>query len=190
MAGSPSLARIARFVLRHRWAVIGSWLVLLVVGGIGVGRVSKRLSFDFSLPGQPGYETAKQIEKTYGNGGEAAPSILVVTVPRGESVAGDARTIAGALQHVRRELPQVRIVDYASTQDSRFVTADRRTTFAYAFTLRPKGFGSPNVSKAAERVLARSLPGGYGVGLTGMEELSSGGRQKGPGIFAETLLGG
>ena len=113
--------------------MIGCWLVLLVAGGLSAGRVSKRLSFDFSLPGQPGYETAKQIEATYGNGGEAVPSIFVVTVPRGQTVAGDQHVIAGAMQRVRDRLPQLRVVDYAATHDRRFVTADGRTTFAYAF---------------------------------------------------------
>jgi RND superfamily putative drug exporter len=190
MTGSPSLARLARFVLRHRGLVVGCWLVLLVVGGIGAGRVSKRLSFDFSLPGQRGYETAKQIEATYGNGGEAAPSILVVTVPRGQTVVGDERVIAAATERLRHELPQLRIVDYASTHDSRFVTGDGRTTFAYAFAPQPKSMSAPDVSKAAERLLDRSLPPGYAVAVTGLEELSSGGAQKGPGVFAETLFAG
>src|SRR5262245_50400758 len=191
MVGSPSLARLARFVLRHRWLVIGCWLVLLVAGGLGAGRVSKRLSFDFSLPGQPGYETAKQIEATYGNGGEAAPSIFVVTVPRGHTVAGDQRQIAAAMQRVRGAMPELRVVDYAATGDRRFVTADGRTTFAYAFAPRPKGFGSPNVSKAGARLLAQSLPRSYAVTATGLDELSSaGGKQNGPGIFSETLLAG
>ena len=191
MTGSPSLARLATFVLRHRWLVIVSWLVLLVAGGISAGRVSKRLSFDFSLPGQPGYETAKQIEATYGNGGEAAPSILVVTVPRGGTVDRDEQVIAAGMQRVRAALPQLRVVDYAATHDRRFVTADGKTTFAYVFAPRPKGFGSPSVSKAGTRLLAQALPRGYDVSATGLDELSSaGGEQKGPGIFGETLLAG
>jgi putative drug exporter of the RND superfamily len=84
-----ALARLARFVLRHRKAVVAFWLALLVAGFVGAGRVSDRLTFDFALPGEPGYETAKQIERIYGNGGSQAPSILVVTVPRGDTVRSD-----------------------------------------------------------------------------------------------------
>ena len=171
--------------------MIGCWLVLLVAGGISAGRVSDRLTFDFALPGQPGYETAKQIDATYGNGGNVAPSIFVVTVPSGQTVAGDQRVIAAAMQSVRDGLPQLRVVDYASTRDTHFVTADGRTTFAYAFAPRPKSFGTPNVSKAGVRVLERALPAGYAVSVTGVDELSSaGGEQGGPGIFSETLLAG
>src|SRR5262249_5711464 len=117
--------------------------------------------------------------------------IYVVTVPRGQTVAGDEHRIAAAVQRVRRGLPQLRVVDYAATDDPRFVTADGRTTFAYAFAPQPKGFGSPNVSKAGARLLARALPRDYDVTATGLDELSSAaGTQKGTGIFSETLLAG
>ena len=51
------------------------WLLALVAGGAAAGKVSQRLSTDFSLPGQPGYVTAQQVMRLYGNGGQA-PSIL------------------------------------------------------------------------------------------------------------------
>src|SRR5947209_15482113 len=65
-AALVSLTGLAKVVLRHRRLVVAVWLVLLVVGAAGAGQVSKRLSFDFSLPGQPGYETAKQITRRVG----------------------------------------------------------------------------------------------------------------------------
>src|ERR671936_1948628 len=99
---SGALARLARFVLRHRKAVVAFWLVLLVAGVAGAGRVSDRLTFDFALPGEPGYETAKQIDRIYGNGGSQPPSILVVTAPRGETVRGEAPTIASAFDRLRQ----------------------------------------------------------------------------------------
>src|SRR5271169_5994331 len=69
--GSPSaLRRLTAFVVRHRRAVMIFWVVAFVAGGMGAGKVSSRLKFDFSLPGQPGYETAQKIIGTYGNGGE------------------------------------------------------------------------------------------------------------------------
>src|SRR3954463_8882072 len=183
------LAGLARFVLRHGRVVVVCWLVLLVAGAAGVGRASKRLSFDFSLPGQSGYETAKQIDRIYGNGGTQAPSILVVTVPRGHTVRGDEKTIASAIARVRQEQPELRLVDYATTHDPRFVTHDGRTTFAFAFAPMPRGMGSPDVSKAAALTLAQSLPQGFTSTATGLEQLAEGGSSGGPGILAETLLG-
>src|SRR5258708_33020983 len=82
-------ARLARRILRHRRLIFAFWAVAFVAGMAGSGAVSNRLTFDFSLPGQPGYETAKQITRTFGNGGVVAPVIAVVTPTQGQ---------AGALQ--------------------------------------------------------------------------------------------
>jgi RND superfamily putative drug exporter len=183
-----TLGGLARFVLRHRRAVVISWLVLLVAGGAGAGRVSSRLTFDFSLPGQSGYETAKRIEAIYGNGGMQAPSIFVVTVPRGHTVRDDEPTVSAAIERLRREQPELRVVDYASTNDPRFITRDGRTTYALVFTPRTRSMNAPDVSKTAVGVLQRSLPHSYTTTATGLQELAEGGNTSGPGIFSETLL--
>ena len=183
-----SLARLARAILRHRRITVACWLILLVAGAAGAGQVSKRLTFDFSLPGQPGYETARQITHLYGNGGDVQSSIAVVTVPAGQSVAGDGAKIAAAFAHARTAVPRVRIVDYASTHDPAFVSRDGRTTYALLFPPREKGFGAPSFPKAAAGAVARALPG-YSVSTTGLGELASGASSKGPGVFAETMIG-
>ena len=151
-----ALAGIARFVLRHKRLVAALWAVLLVAGAAGAGSASKRLTFDFALPGQPGYETAKKIERAYGNGGEQAPTVLVVTVPHGESVHRNAAAIGHAFERLRVARPELRVVDYGSTRDPRFVTRDGRTTFGLVFAPSPKGFGSPPESKLATAALRRT----------------------------------
>ena len=62
----PVLRRLAQFVLHHRKWVMVAWLVIFIAGGGAAGSLSKRLSVDFSLPGQPGYETAKKISQIIG----------------------------------------------------------------------------------------------------------------------------
>lgn len=186
---NTSLTRIAEFVLRHRRPVVAFWLVLLVAGIAASGSVSKRLTFDFALPGQPGYETAQKIKHIYGNGGDQPPSILVVTVPRGESVRADAAKIGTAFAAVRRERPELRVVDYGSTHDPRFVTRDGRTTFGFAFAPQPKGFGLPVESKRATAALRARLPMSFSITATGLQELANSKDQSGPGVFAETMLG-
>lgn len=183
-----ALAALSRFVLRHRRLVIGAWLLLLVAGAMGAGRLSDRLSTTFSLPGQPGYETARQIERVYGNGGEQAPSVLVVSAPRGKTLRGDAGAIGRAVDRLRTSGRGLRLVDAASTHDPRFVTRDGRTTFVLLFAPRTSGFGSTRASEQATAALRRALPG-YGVTATGLQELSDRGGGDGPGVFAETLLG-
>jgi RND superfamily putative drug exporter len=185
-----AIARLARLVLHHRRLVMLFWVVLFIAGGMGASHVSKRLSIDFSLPGQPGYETAKKIIHTYGGGGDAPPSIVVVTLPPAQSVRGDEAQVVGAFQRVRSGLPRTRVVDFGATGDSRFITAGGRTTYALMFTPEEHSFGAPKAPKRATQILSAALPAGTQVGLTGLQQLSNGEESgKGPGVFAETLIG-
>ena len=187
---ATALGRIASAVLRHRKLVVLSWLVILLAGGMASSRVSSRLSVDFSLPGQPGYETGLQILRTYGNGGaNTPPAILVVTLPAGEQVRGERQQLANAFDTLRAASPDLRVVDYTSTDDPAFVTNDGRSTFAYVFEPLPKSFGADSVSTGARSTLAKALPGAT-VGLTGLNQLAAGGNAKGPGVLVETMLGG
>jgi putative drug exporter of the RND superfamily len=184
-----AITRLAQFVLAHRRIVIVLWAVIFLAGAAGAGQVSKRLSFDFSLPGQPGYETAKRIDHLYGNGGNAPPSVVVVTTPRGQTVAGDRAQIAAAFARARAAAPKARIVDYAATGDRHFVTNDGRSTYAFVFGPLEKSFGAPKVPATVARTVAAALPGAQ-VQPTGLSQLANGGSSKGPGVFAETLIGG
>ena len=183
------MARLAGFVLHHRKRVMAAWGVLFVAGMVAAGAVSNRLSFDFSLPGQPGYETAKQTIATFGNGGDQAPAIEVVTVPAGRTVQGDAGAIAAAFDRARAAVPRVRIVDLGSTGDQRFITSDGRSTFALLFEPTATSFGVDTSAAGIEKALRAALPGDT-VTTTGLEALASGGDNSGPGVLAETLLAG
>ena len=56
------MQRWAEFVLKHRWWVVGFWVVVMVAGGVSAGQVNKRLTIDFSLPNEPGTVAAGQIQ--------------------------------------------------------------------------------------------------------------------------------
>ncbi len=187
--GHSVLGRLASMVLRHRRAVVVFWLVMFLLGGMAAGRVSKRLSFDFSLPGQPGYETAARIIHTYGNGGDQPPDILVVSAPSGGSITSAESSVTAALDSARRAEPSLRIVDFGTTGDSRFLTDNGNATYALVFSPPATGFGADKSVDAAKSVVGRQLPG-YNVGLTGLSELASGGSSKGPGVLVETMIGG
>ena len=51
------MRRWAEFVLAHRSWVLLFWLLVVVVGGVASGQVSKRMTYDWSLPGEPGTKT-------------------------------------------------------------------------------------------------------------------------------------
>jgi RND superfamily putative drug exporter len=181
--------RLARFVLAHRRIVLLLWVLLLPAGIYGASHVSNRLSVDFSLPGQPGYEAAKKITHLYGNGGDTDPAIVLVTLPAGRTVAGDNAALARAFDHARAAVPGARIVDWGSTHDQRFITTGGHSTFALLFTPLEKTFGAPKIPPRVERALVAALPHGTQVGLTGLQQLASGGKSKGPGVLVETLIG-
>jgi RND superfamily putative drug exporter len=182
------LGRLARAVLDHRRAVVAAWVLVLLAGGATAGGLSKRLSFSFSLPGQPGYETAAQVLRTWGNGGTQPPDIVVVSAPAGSTIAAGQARVAAAFEALRQAEPALRVLDLANTGDRRFVTDDGRSTFALVFGPPPTGFGPDRRLSAATDLLARQLPG-YHVGLTGLDRLEEGGSAKGPGVLAETLVG-
>jgi RND superfamily putative drug exporter len=181
--------RLARRILRHRRLVFAFWAITFVAGMAGASAVTNRLTFDFSLPGQPGYETARQIVHTFGNGGDTAPAIAVVTLPQGESVTSQQAQLAAAFDRVRSAEPALRVVDYTNTHDPRFITRDGRSTFALLFEPIPKTFGEDSLADGAQAALRSALPAAQ-VHLTGLQALQTGGDAKGPGVLAETLIGG
>ena len=188
-ADTGAIPQLARFVLAHRRLVMLLWVLLLPAGIYGAAHVSKRLSSGFSLPGQPGYETAQKIIHLYGNGGENDATVVLVTLPSGHTVARYGRQLGRAFDQARAAVPRNRIVDYSATGDRRFITAGGHSTFALLFTSAGKGFGGPGIPDAYENALFHALPPGTQVGLTGLDQLASGGSSSGPGVLVETLIG-
>ena len=80
------MRRLSEFVVHHRLLVSMFWLLAFLAGAGTAGTTTERLTFDFSLPGQPGYEAEKRLLEAYGNGGTNAPVLQVVTVPQGQTV--------------------------------------------------------------------------------------------------------
>jgi RND superfamily putative drug exporter len=181
--------RVAEFVLHHRrWVMIG-WLVVFLAGGVAASKVSSRLSVDFSLPGQPGYETAKHLTEIYGaNGTLGFTSIGVLTPPAGHTAAQESAALTTAAASIERAVPGARVIDYANTHDARFIGSNGRTTVALIFSPPPTSFSSDPTS-TLNHALTTSLPG-WQTGITGLDQLSSSGSTHGPGVFTETLIGG
>jgi hypothetical protein len=180
--------RFAEVVLRHRGAVTLLWLVLLVGGLAAAGRLGDRLSFDFSLPGQPGYETEQQLVASYGVS-SADTLVPVLTVPEGQTVQRRRADVTAVFDTVRQQLPRLRVVDLASTGDDTFVFDGGRRTFALVQGPMGTGFG-PGVETSLSPVLkqaaaARCCPAsargwtGHGSGTKGLP-LAVGRRGRGP----------
>ena len=182
------MEQFAEAVLRHRRIVVAVWLVLLVLGGGAAGQLSDRLTFDFSLPGQPGYQAEQQLETAYGVS-SADTLVPVLTVPEGQTVQERRADVAAVFDAVRTQLPQLRVVDLASTGDPSFVSGDGRSTYALVQGPLNAGFG-PGSEQVLEPVLRESAAAAdLTVGLTSYNLLAAGGETEGPSILAETLFG-
>ena len=184
-----AVARLARFVVAHWKLVLVCWALLLPAGIYAASHVSNRLSVDFSLPDQPGYETAKKITHAYGNGGDTDPTIVLVTLPPGQTVVRHEAQLGRAFADAHAAVPRDRIVDYSATRDLALITSGGRSTYALLFTPAAKGFGGPDIPPAFDHALAAGLPPGTHVGLTGLNQLASGGKSTGPGVLVETMIG-
>jgi RND superfamily putative drug exporter len=181
--------RVAEFVTQYRALFVAAWMLILVGGGIAAPHVGSRLSVDFSLPGQPGYETSKQITQIYGpNGTLGFTSIGVLTPPNGEPAIRDTAALNTAAAAVQKALPGTRVIDYANTHDPRFIGTNGTTSVALIFSRQPTSF-SDDPTDTLTTALRSALPG-WQAGLTGLDQLSSSGKSGGPGVFAETLIGG
>ena len=185
------MRRWAEFVLRHRRWVLGFWALVFIVGALAAGKVSDRLTVDFSLPGQPGTEAANKIKTLFGNGGDTNPFVVTVTLPAGQKITGHEADVARAFQGVAKNVPDVRVVDEANTGDKAFRTKDDRTAYALVFYRFNPSPTATLLTEPIRTALDAAKPAGATVGVTGEDPLAVGDDSGGgPGVLGETLLGG
>jgi RND superfamily putative drug exporter len=180
--------RLARTVMHHRRVVSAVWLVLFLVGGWSAGQLGDRLTFDFSLPGQPGDTAERQLVENYG-ASSFDTYVAVVTLPAGEKVVDSRAAVAGTLEAVRKAAPDARVTDYFSTGDKGFLADGGRTTFALVQGPLPQGFGPGLETRIGPALDKAAASAGFTSGLTSYGLLSAGGDTEGPSVLAETLLG-
>jgi putative drug exporter of the RND superfamily len=185
------MTALTRFVLRHKALVALFWVVVAVAGVMTISGTTHRMTNDFSMPGQA-FRVDNQIARQYGNGGDQAPYVPVITVPAGQEITdpGVAAATGRAFAALARTIPDVRIADYATTGNRAFLTSDGRSTFALVYTAPVSGFGGSGLGPAIDRTLLAAVPARWHVGVTGEQLLENGQTQaKGTGIMAEAMIG-
>ena len=189
------MVALARYVLRHKGLVALLWLVAMLAGGATSGTTIDRLSFDFSLPGQQGFETEKQLLETYGTGPDEGTTIVAVTVPSGTTVSAEQTEVDGIFRAVQRDFPQYRVVWGGNTGSGEFVTDDGRTAYGVVVDEKFTSFTfEPAFRKAQALLAAQEQATGFDVRTTGYVELSEGNAESSeggdpPSVLSETLLG-
>ena len=191
------MVTLARFVLRHKALVGVFWLLATVAGGATAATTVDRLTLDFSLPGQPGYETEKQLLDTYGNGPDEGTSIIAVTVPGGKTVQAERAQVDGVFRALQEQFPQYRVVWQGNTGSEHFVTDDGRTSYGVVVDERFTSFTfQPAFLKARPLLESQEQATGFDIRTTGYVELGQGNATSGeteaaepPSVLGETLLG-
>jgi RND superfamily putative drug exporter len=183
LAPNQLLARLARLVVARRRLVLLLWVVLLLVGTMAAARITNRLSYNFAAPGQPAYVASSTILAHFGNGGQQAPAILVVS-PVGPA---DEAKVARALAALTPSFPALRVVDEANAPGLDLLR--HGTEAVYLFTPPPTSLAPSPLPDAFAHALAARLPGLH-VALTGDSQLASAGTTSGLGVLAETVVAG
>jgi putative drug exporter of the RND superfamily len=187
---------LTQWVLAHKRLVAGFWLLVTIAAFAALQPAGAALSQEISsVPGREGFETNRQIGALYGNGGNVAPIVPVVTLPEGTTVdsPGVTEQLDAALDRVQAALPAARIASYASTGDRTFVSDDSRTTYALVYMPYRPGLDPGEVEVGlAERALAGVEVGGSPVEVTGLDALrvESEGGGEGVSVLIEVLVAG
>ena len=183
------LGRLAHFTARHRWPVIGAWLVLTVIGGVAAGKLSSRWFESFSVPGKSAYEASQRTLKDFG-AGVRPPNVVVF------HTAGDATksaVIEQAMKRAAATMPGARTSSYFSTHSSIYVSRDRHTTFLEVYPPGKTSFDTKSGAGRMRSAAAAGLPAGITVDVTGhdpLEEASSHGSDGSSSVLLEAVIGG
>ena len=184
-----NLARLAHFLNRHRWPVIGAWLALTLFGAFAAGQVSHRWLQSFSVPGKPAYEASRRTLTAFG-AGSRAPSVVVFHTTRD---ATKSPAIAEAMTRAAATMPRALTSSYFSTHNSMYVSHDRHTTFMNVYPAGPLALNATSGAETLRAAAAKDLPAGINVNVTGrdaLDEASKNGKAGGgSSVIVETAIG-
>jgi RND superfamily putative drug exporter len=183
------LTRLAHLTLRHRWLVIGIWLLLTVFGAFAAGQSSSRWLQSTAVPGQPAYEASQRSLHELGFG--ATPPTVVVFHTSGDATQTSA--VEAGMKRAAATIPGAYTSSYYSTGNLMYASADRHTAFLEIYP--PGRAGVDVVSHATEIRAAASagLPAGVTVNVTGrdaLDEATKQGSGGGSSVLLEALIGG
>ena len=184
------LASLARFTTRHRWFVIGVWVMLTLFGGYAAGQLSSRWYQSLAVPGEPAYEAGQRTLAVFGAGVRSPDTVVFHSA---SADLGSSPQVRAAMSRVSTAAPGALTSSYFSTGDPMYLSQDRHTAFMQVYLPGRAGLdvksGAPGLRAAA----ADGLPAGISVDVTGRDalgEASTDGSSAGPSVLVEALIGG
>ncbi|MEH3033071.1 MAG: MMPL family transporter [Aeromicrobium erythreum] len=117
---------LGRWSFRHRFRVIGAWLALLVLGGIGAATLAGQTSESFELPDTESSQAFDLIKERSGATTDGAIARIVVQAPEGQRVADDRQQVAAALKEATTD----HVASVADPFTAGAVSRDGRTAYA------------------------------------------------------------
>jgi RND superfamily putative drug exporter len=184
------LGSLAHFTARHRWPVIGVWIVLTLIGGVAAAKLSSRWYQSFSIPGKPAYEASQRELKAFGVG--VRPPNVVVFHTQGDATKSAA--ISAAMLRAAAAIPGALTSSYFTTHHNpTYISKDRHTAFLEVYPAGKAKFDTKSGAKQLRAAAAAGLPAGITVNVTGhdpLEEASSHGGGGSSSVLLEALIGG
>ena len=90
------LYRLGLGSYRHRVAVVGVWLLLLVAAGLGAATLSGKTVNTFRIPGQESTTALEILGQKFGSGANGATAQVVLAAPAGQTVTSGPAAAAVA----------------------------------------------------------------------------------------------
>jgi putative drug exporter of the RND superfamily len=183
------LTRLAHVIVRHRWLVIGLWIVLTAFGAFAAGQVSSRWYQSTSIPGQPAYEASQRSLHAL-NVGDRAPSVVVFHT---RSDATKSAAIEDAMSRVAASMPGAFTSSYYTTNNLMYVSRDRHTAFQEIYPSGPARLDIPSGANQIRATAAAGLPASITVNVTSrdaLDEATKDGSGEGANVLVEAVIGG
>ena len=110
------MERWTRFVLRHRWLVLGAWLAVFVVAGWASSQLGDLLTNRFTLPGTDSQRAEQILQDHFGQ--RSTGSFTLVIKSEGGEVASLLPQARQAAARAAAELPTGKLVSVLPLDDS------------------------------------------------------------------------
>jgi RND superfamily putative drug exporter len=186
------MTSITRFALHHRRLVVLAWVVLAIVGALTVSSTTSRLTHGFNTPGTAGFDANQHILKRLGIDGNEQPTIAVLKLSPGQTMASAAgQATAARVFAAANRAGHLAVADYANTHNPKLISSDGRTTWALIDMPNPDTRVGHGVMDRIAPALRAAAPAGASVAVTGFEQIqSAAGGGGGPSVLIETGIGG